>query len=808
MQINSLGVCRASEKIYEKLQVTGVGADERVAPVFDPEINPAPFLAQLYKLDEPGDEYVAVVPDLPQKSAEYVLGAYDTEGNLTQTASHCIDFEQAKWQSRINYRLHKDMCAQIRCFDERQDKTPYGDRSIVLRQVIGAADHQIMRVAVTMPDLDANNLELLFVNGRCEKIVCRPVPMGLVSDEPMAPGLPRDVTATFSVNIPWNQGDLHVAAWDKARPAHMVEALIPTGEQDRLRGEMDRLLYNDASSDGYYPEWLRIHRPTPYTLDQQRAASAGAALKFSIVTPLYKTPVALFDEMLASVEAQTYENWELVLVNASPEDEPLRERIAEACAFDQRVVCVELAENEGISENTAAGVARAAGDYVCYLDHDDTIEPDALYEYASAVAKHGAELIYSDEDVLKEDGSFSLPFFKPDFDIDLLRSTNYMTHFLCVKRALLSELPGNSPEFDGAQDHNLILQATEHTDRVWHVRKILYHWRSCEGSSQADPESKRYAVDAGIKALGEHLARTGEKAEVEPGPYLFTYRVRYDVPSPAPLASIIIPSYDHVDILRTCVDSILRKTTYPNYEVVVIENNSKKPETFAYYKELEASHGDRVRVEYWPAEFNFSKIVNFGAEKARGEYLVLLNNDTELITPDWLQVLVGNCARPKVGCTGALLFYPDDTIQHAGVNTAGLAAHLFKDLPRARDGYFHLGGLQRQLSAVTAACMAVRRDAWEAVGGFEESLSVAYNDVDFCLKLRDAGYYVVYAPDVQLYHYESLSRGFDEETEAFVRVRSEQIHLQERWPRHFALGDPFFTPHLRSEFPLNSYYVF
>lgn len=808
MQIKSLGICRASEKIYEKLQVSGLAEGERLLAVLDPAINPAPFLCDLYKLPGASDEYVAVTPDLPQKSSEYVLGAYSADGSLKQTAAHSVDFEQAKWQSRINYRLHKDLCDQIRCYDERQDTTPYGDKSIVLRQVIGAADHQIMRFAVTMPDLDASNLELVFVNSSFSKIDCDPIPMGLVSDEPLAPGLPSATTATYSVNIPWNQGELHVAAWDRRHPKDTVTALIPLGEQDRLRAEIDRLLYNDASSDGYYPEWLRIHRPSRYTLDQQREAGKRLETSFSIVTPLYKTPVRLFDEMLASVTAQCYGNWQLILVNASPEDAELRARVAEACAADQRVICVELTENKGIGENTAAGVAKATGDYVCYLDHDDTIEPDALFEYASAIKKHAAELLYSDEDVLREDGVNSLPFFKPDFDIDLLRSTNYMTHFLCIKRALLKKLPGNTPEHDGAQDHNLILQAVEQTEHVWHVRKILYHWRSCEGSSQADPESKRYAVDAGLKAVREHLERMGEHATVEEGPYLFTYRVRHEVPEGQPLVSIIIPSYDHVDILRTCVESILEKTTYPNYEILIIENNSKKPETFAYYDELTSAHAGRVRVITWKSGFNFSKIVNFGAEKAKGDYLVLLNNDMELITPDWLETLVGNCSRPKVGCVGALLFYPDDTIQHAGVNTAGLAAHLFKDLPRGRDGYFHLGGLQRQLSAITAACMAVRRDVWEKVGGFEESLSVAYNDVDFCLKLRDAGYYVVYSPDVNLYHYESLSRGFDEETEAFVRVRSEQIHLQERWPRHFALGDPFFTPHLRSEFPLNSYYVF
>ncbi len=808
MQIKSLGICRASEKIYEKLQVSGLAEGERLSAVLDPEINPAPFLCDLYKLPGTTDEYVAVTPDLPQKSAEYVLGSYGTDGSLRQTVSHTVDFEQAKWQSRINYRLHKDLCDQIRRYDERQVTTPYGDKSIVLRQVIGAADHQIMRFAVTMPDLDASNLELAFVNSSFSKIDSEPIPMGLVSDEPLAPGLPSATTATYSVNIPWNQGDLHVAAWDRRHPADAVTALIPLGDQDRLRAEMDRLLYNDASSDGYYPEWLRIHHPSRYTLDQQREAGKRLETTFSIVTPLYKTPVRLFDEMLASVTTQSYGNWQLILVNASPEDAGLRARVAEACAADQRVICVELTDNKGIGENTAAGVAKATGDYVCYLDHDDTIEPDALFEYATAIEKHGAELLYSDEDVLREDGVNSLPFFKPDFDIDLLRSTNYMTHFLCIKRALLKKLPGNTPEHDGAQDHNLILQAVEQTEHVWHVRKILYHWRSCEGSSQADPESKRYAVDAGLKAVREHLDRMGEHATVEEGPYLFTYRVRHEVPEGNPLVSIIIPSYDHVDILRTCVDSILEKTTYPNYEILIIENNSKKPETFAYYDELTAAHADRVRVITWSSGFNFSKIVNFGAEKAKGDYLVLLNNDMELITPDWLETLVGNCSRPKVGCVGALLFYPDETIQHAGVNTAGLAAHLFNNLPRGRDGYFHLGGLQRQLSAVTAACMAVRRDVWEKVGGFEESLSVAYNDVDFCLKLRDAGYYVVYSPDVNLYHYESLSRGFDEETEAFVRVRSEQIHLQERWPRHFALGDPFFTPHLRSEFPLNSYYVF
>ena len=383
---------------------------------------------------------------------------------------------------------------------------------------------------------------------------------------------------------------------------------------------------------------------------------------------------------------------------------------------------------------------------------------DALYEAARAIEEQKAELIYTDEDKVRADLSeYFQPHFKPDYNPDLLCANNYICHLVVVKKELADRVGGLRKEFDGAQDHDFLLRITERADRIVHIPKVLYHWRIHKASTADNPASKLYAYQAGQKAISEHLKRLGLEAEVSQTKDFGFYRVSYPVQG-TPLVSIVIPNKDEKDTLKACLESIKEKTTYPSYEIVIVENNSQTSEIFEYYKEIDGKDG--IRVVTWKEPFNYSKINNFGFQYAKGDYVICLNNDITVITPSWIEEMLGYCQRPGTGIVGVRLYFPDDTIQHAGiiVGMGGCAGSLFVGMNRKRTGYMHKAALVQDLSAVTAACMMVKREAFEAAGGFEESLAVAFNDVDFCLKVRRAGYLVVYNPYAELYHYESKTR--------------------------------------------------
>ena len=609
-------------------------------------------------------------------------------------------------------------------------------------------------------------------------------------------------TLAFSFTVPETIGSLVVVVRDRSDRALWGFRALETGAlKDGKRAVL--MMDTDASRDPGYDEWFRTHRATPDELVRQAAESRGARLKFSIVVPLYRTPIALFAEMCDSVRAQSYGNWELVLVQASPDDAALRKAVSEATDADARIRSIELDENLGIVGNTNIGIRQALGDYVCFLDHDDTVEPDALFEYARAIGAHpGCAMLYSDEDKVLADGRHGEALFKSDFNIDRLRAHNCVCHFLCIARKVLDEIDLSSERHEGAQDHDLALKVSERTGEICHVPKVLYHWRVVEGSTSsaesAEGLPKPHATDAGRLAISEHLARLGIDAEVKPGEWPYTHRVRYLVHG-EPLVSIVIPNKDASDLLERCITSILDKTTYGNLEIIVVENNSVEERTFAYYQRIKRQD-ERVRVVTWPAGFNYSGIVNFGVEQAHGEYLLLLNNDTEVIAGDWIEAMLGVCQRADVGAVGAKLLYPDGSIQHAGVVVGGgplPAYHLYSLLPEERTGYFLEMAFSGDFSAVTAACMMVSRAAFESVGGFDEGFEVLYNDVDFCLKLRERGLLVVYEPAARLYHHESATRGDDYGTpEKKTRALAEASRLRARWKRIFEEGDPFSNPNL------------
>ena len=436
----------------------------------------------------------------------------------------------------------------------------------------------------------------------------------------------------------------------------------------------------------------------------------------------------------------------------------------------------------------------ANGEYLILPDHDDTIPPQAFYEVAKAINKHpDCDVLYSDEDKLDMDGKALFdPHFKPDFT-----SVNYICHLFVVKKELLDQVGGFRQEFDGAQDYDFIFRCTEQAKEIVHIPQVLYHWRCHQDSTASNPESKMYAFEAGSRAIMAHYERMGIPAErvekgVDYGIYHTTFKIKGE-----PLISIIIPNKDHSKDLDVCVRSILEKSTYRNLEFIIVENNSTEPETFAYYKKMEEKHPS-FHVVTWKEGFNYSAINNFGASFAKGEYLLLLNNDTELLEPDSIREMLGFCQREEVGIAGARLLYADDTIQHAGVviGFGGIAGHTFIGLHKAENSYFHRAMCAQDYSAVTAACLMTKKSVFEAVGGLSTELAVAFNDIDYCMKVRALGQLVVYAPYATLYHYESKSRGLEDTPEKVARFNREVAIFIKKWPDIIKNGDPYYNPNL------------
>ena len=546
-----------------------------------------------------------------------------------------------------------------------------------------------------------------------------------------------------------------------------------------------------------YGPWYEAYVPDEAALEKQRHHHFEYSPLISVAVPAYRTPEKFLAQMIDSLLAQTYGNWELCIANGSPEDSAMKKVLEEYTKKDSRIRVSELTENKGIAGNTNAALEMAQGEFVGLLDHDDLLAPNALYEIVRALDEdRNLDAVYTDEDkVTTELDEHFQPHLKPDFNLDLLRSNNYICHFFVVRRSIVQKVGGFRQEFDGAQDHDFIFRCIETAEKVGHIPEILYHWRTHKASTADNPASKMYAFDAGKRAIEAHLKRTGTEGTVSHTPDLGFFRVKYPVQG-QPLVSIIIPNKDEKETLKACIDSIREKTEYPNYEIIIVENNSTTDEIFQYYKEL--SQDPRIRLLRWKKEFNYSAINNYGVRHANGEYLLFLNNDVTVITPGWIKELLGVCQRPEVGAAGVKLIYPDDTIQHAGcvIGLGGIAGHMFVDMPANRTGYLHKASILQDMSAVTAACMMMKRTAFEEAGGFTEKLSVAFNDVDLCLKVRKNHKLIVYDPYVQLYHMESKTRGAEDNKEKVRRFQEEIEYMRCQWIDILKKGDPYYNKNL------------
>lgn len=546
-----------------------------------------------------------------------------------------------------------------------------------------------------------------------------------------------------------------------------------------------------------YGPWYEAYVPDESELEKQRKHRFTYEPLISVAVPAFRTPETFLIQMVESLLAQTYSNWELCIANGSPEDTVMKGVLEQYMKKDSRIRVSELTENKGIAGNTNAALEMAEGEFVGLLDHDDLLAPNALYEVVRALeADRELDAVYTDEDkVTTELDEHFQPHLKPDFNLDLLRSNNYICHFFVVRRSVVKKAGGFRQEFDGAQDHDFIFRCVETARKVGHIPEILYHWRTHKASTADNPASKMYAFDAGKRAIEAHLERTGTEGVVTHTPDLGFFRVKYPVQG-NPLVSIIIPNKDEKETLKDCIESIRKKTEYENYEIIIVENNSTTEEIFQYYKEL--SQDPRIRLLRWKKEFNYSAINNYGVSHARGEYLLFLNNDVKIITPGWIREMLGVCQRPEVGAVGVKLIYPDNTIQHAGcvIGIGGIAGHMFVDMPANRTGYLHKASILQDMSAVTAACMMMKRTAFEEAGGFTEKLSVAFNDVDLCLKVRKNKKLIVYDPYVELYHMESKTRGAEDSTEKVRRFQEEIEYMRCQWIDILKNGDPYYNKNL------------
>lgn len=790
MKISFDLMIRGDGAAYYQISIAGCSKPDKLA-IEAHTSNGNPFPATLIPLThtDKQDTFVIATPLFDAPSIDLSLSYHD-HNDSRSIWKKTVAKDQLKWNSRFAYKARKKQAVAIRDIDriQRKDSINFTTVFFHLSHFTNHTDEYILKALLSTPT-SVQDLTISIIDGQGNPVELKPHYGEIRTSNN---GVEERNLRAFTLRLPCDDKTYILFCTDRASGQTGFLCLDPISKI-RIEERQNPHDYKLAWISNY-EKWFM----------QQSSLSAeepfSSATTFSIVVPLYKTPTQFLKEMIESVQNQTYQNWELILVNASPEDETLRDNLA--LYTDPRIVIINLNENKGIADNTNVGIKAAHGDYVALLDHDDILACNALAEYERVISAHDdIAVIYCDEDLLLPDNVHAFPHFKSDFNIDLLRCHNYVTHFLAVKRQLIQDLLLRS-EYDGAQDYDLILRLSEQVDTFYHVPQVLYHWRTHEQSTAASADNKPYADIAGCKALQAHLDRIGLKGTACRTDLPCLYKVDYEVID-QPLVSIIIPNKDNIDTLDRCLNSLLHNTSYSNIEIIIVENNSTEDKTFAYYKTLDSD--PRIKVVTWSDSFNYSAVNNYGAQFAHGDYLLLLNNDVESINPDWLTSMLSLCQREEVGIVGAKLLYPDNTVQHAGVAMLkcfesyeiGGAIHIFANIDKDDPAYQARAILRQDLSAVTAACLLTKKKLYDELGGLDETFVVAYNDIDFCLRVREAGYLVVFDPEAKLYHYESLTRGPDDSKtspEKFARFIKEQSLLRARWSMYYAKGDPYHPP--------------
>lgn len=903
-RIKNLGGCRGDGSFYAKLKIQDAWPDEQLcahvsavvpsagmAPLSnatsssDAASTSASLPASIFPTDDP-QIWVLQIPLLDAK--EITVDVVSQDPAARHLGSITFNYEKIKWESRINYRLRKELCAEIRDYERRFTQNRYQPQ--IMRYLEGD-DSIIWRTRIRWQGSPETKPELQVLDG-----VGNPIAFtqyffefqeGAGSDTPHALfasiELPVDQRYfTLVASDPGQRAGEGVASAPKqgtrenatSDPKEQIQpgfCAINPGAYEAFKYETWKYMKDARADDAAYQQWFKTHCVTKDELAYQRSHQFAHEPLISVIVPCFNSQERYLKELLDSVVAQSYPHWELLLVDATCATSDVSAKCAEeysrkldrahennethgrkqeartvasdrAIASDRVPVIrhLPLGGEGNIVTNTNYGIEQAHGEFVAFLDHDDLLEPDAIYSYVEAINNHpNATLLYCDEDLFEKAGTYIQPAFKSKINVDLLYSHNYVTHFLMVRRAALLEEGLSDDAVSGAQDYDVTLKMVRRAlassstssnvmdlpntplealdNQLIHIPRILYHWRIHEEStSTGNKDVKPYAERAGQIALQRHLDARNIAARVETTNTPFVYRVRYDLPGGditrpinGPIVSIIIPSKDHIDVLDACITSIVERSTFSQFEIIVVENNSINPETFEYYQRL-PQYDPRVRVVQWPQKdgnFNYSALINFGASRAQGDYLVLLNNDTEVITPDWIEEMVGYLQRPEVGVVGAKLYFRDHLTQHAGMEVGPFDAvvHVNQDFSSKREGYLAKAVRPGNFSSVTGACQMASHSLFDELGGYDETLAVGFNDVDFCLRVQQAGYLVTFTPYAELYHYEFVSRGREvADPVKQARWEKERNFFMARWPEPFAHRDPYGNPNLKRN---NAYYA-
>lgn len=793
-------LCRGDGKLYMKVKTKlALTFDDTTASItFDNKTIPVgcyPFCAVGM---EATDCWVLEIPIMDISCVTVQLNGTVSASNAAYMDAVTVNYEAAKWESRLNYRLRRKECFEIRDYESNYLYNQYQPRIL---QYLEGENTTIWRIEIRWFGAVDTTPQINVLDGKGETLDATIYPFEFYT---VQPGSENPNSYTFSLETQpeykyFVLQALGTSKTDATNPSIKSGfCAINPGAFEAFKYESWKYMKDARADDAAYQAWLSKHQVTIDEWRRQKADHFENEPLISIVVPCYNSNETYLKEMVDSVLAQSYPKWELLLMDASA-DVKIVKKVA-AQAEDARVKYFALPSNKGIVGNTNAGIQQAEGDFIAFLDHDDLLEPDALYCYVEKInTDPTTKLLYCDEDLFSEKGTYTQPVFKTELNVDLLYSHNCVTHFLMVEAAYLQQIGLSEEEVSGAQDFDLVLRALEGGGTIAHVPRVLYHWREHEGSTSGDnTESKPYAEEAGRIALQNHFDRRGIKGTVEVTEHPYVYRMRYELPNPLPLISIVIPNKDHVEVLDECVQSLLNNATYENLEILIVENNSTEEATFDYYRKLQ-DQSNKMRVITWEQGFNYSKIINFGVAQAKGEYVLLLNNDTKVITSDFLQEMLGYLMREDVGVVGAKLYFRDNLIQHAGMIAGpyGAVAHVHQNYSRTYEGYLARAVRPGNFSAVTGACQLVKKEVFNEVGGYEESLAIGFNDVDFCLKVWQAGYRVVFTPYAELYHYEFTSRGretFDKKK--MYRWKQEQAEFTKRWPKYFLEGDPFVNLNL------------
>ena len=793
MKVSLLGLCRGGGKIFIRARIEKT-ARENTLSIRSQSCSGTKLPCDYFPFIESNKSnvYIITLPIL-SITQKLIIDETDSQNTRISTFSKRLSPFWATWESRLNYKLKRKRTLEIKDYDKL---FRYNRETIEFYDCIPDDTDIILRAAIIMQEKkNIDNISITCVDSSGVFVAINPLLLNVEVFSLVKYASNKMQKVCVSMRIPKEIKNYYFEFLQEESQNNNSFSVLEATQYIRLLEQcIDRV--KNAQDNQNFDLLFKQLCAKEEILEIQRSATFPKSPLVSIVVPLYKTPIRYFCEMTDSVRNQSYQNWELILVQASPENNEVINKADFYLSADDRIRQIVLPFNKGISENTNAGIKIARGDFICFLDHDDLIEPDLLYEYILALnERENIDLLYCDEDKIDEKTIHFDPFFKPDFNLDLLRNNNYVCHLLCIRTSLLFDIGLFDPSLDGAQDHDLVLRACEKARVIHHVSKLLYHWRASGSSVASDTANKAYANEAGIKAVQNHLTRLGIEATVELSRRPFTYRINYAVPKDQPLVSIIIPNKDNSRLLKKCIDSIIEKSTYQNFEVIIIENNSITDEVFKYYREL--SNFSNIRIIDFKGEFNFSKIVNFGIDNCSAEYLILLNNDTVIITENWIERMLGICSREDVGVVGAKLYYPDDTIQHAGVIIVpDVAEHSHVNLPRSNWGYLSLNDAEQNLSAVTAACLMTKRSIFNKLNGFNEELAVAYNDIDYCLEIRELNLLIVYTPEVELYHYESFSRGYETTKQKKLRFVQEAAYMRSKWAKYYVFGDPYLNKNL------------